>query len=137
MKSWSIAASAILLAFSVAPIAPGQDPDLVLHYNFNEGAGNLAKDLSNFDNNGTIISDFDPLWVEGVEGHDTALKFDGDASRTWINAGNDAQREHHGAPHDCLLAQMGRDRRLVESAHHQEARGRRTQAPELLHVRRV
>ena len=75
----------VITAFRLMAAA-GEDKSLVLHYDFNEGGGTGLKDLSGAGNDGTIHSDAAPEWVPGIEG--AALNFDGNASHTWVDAGN-------------------------------------------------
>ncbi|MBN2094959.1 MAG: DUF2341 domain-containing protein [Candidatus Aenigmarchaeota archaeon] len=54
----------------------GDNEDLVLALNFNEGTGNTTEDFSNYGNNGTFKGTGEPAWTtDGRFG--SALKFDG------------------------------------------------------------
>ena len=66
-----IAGLGIVFAFSA--VAAAGEPGLVLHYDFEEGRGNVLKDLSGNGNDGTIHGK--PKWVAGRAGN--ALQFDG------------------------------------------------------------
>ncbi|HUU15811.1 MAG TPA: LamG domain-containing protein [Sedimentisphaerales bacterium] len=57
--------------------------DMVGYWKFDEGSGNIAYDLSNYTNHGTINGD--PKWVIGKIG--AALEFDG--SDDYVDCGND------------------------------------------------
>ncbi len=58
--------------------------DLVGWWNFNEGSGTTARDISGYDNHGTIIG---ATYVDGVPGTGgTALEFDGVGD--YVDAGN-------------------------------------------------
>ncbi len=60
--------------------------DLVGWWNFNEGSGTTARDISGYDNNGTIVG---ATYVDGVPGTGgTALEFDGVGD--FIGLGNDS-----------------------------------------------
>jgi hypothetical protein len=62
-----------LLAGPAIPAFAGVDPSLIGWWWFDEGAGTVAGDSSQFGNHGTLTNG--PTWVPGVFG--SALKFDG------------------------------------------------------------
>ncbi len=61
----------IIVIYASAAMA-GFDESMVLYLPFDEGSGDLAKDLSNYQNNGTLKG---PKWVNGKYG--SALSFNG------------------------------------------------------------
>ena len=64
-------------SFTTVPDIPISDPNLLLWWKLDEGAGRLALDWSGHDHHGTLADD--PQWVEGTVGG--ALEFDGAGDR--------------------------------------------------------
>ena len=75
---------AVVLVFAVAGTAQA---DLIAHWNFNEGTGTLAEDVTANSYDGTLEN---LTWVTGLDG--TAVDFDGlnDDSRVTIADPTDA-----------------------------------------------
>lgn len=81
-KNWL--SVACLVALLVVAAGSEARADLVGYWNFDEGSGPTAYDLSGQGNNGTVVGS--PSWVPGVAG--TALLFDG--ATQFVNCGNDS-----------------------------------------------
>jgi len=70
----SIVVMAVLMIVAALPAAYSALPDyIVLYFNFDEGGGNKAVDLSQYGNNGEITGN--PEWVDGKSGK--AIHLDG------------------------------------------------------------
>jgi hypothetical protein len=81
-----------LWGFSVRPILPKTDPDLVGWYKLENENSDSAVDYSGWDYYGTLIGK--PQWVEGYYGE--ALNFDGDDD--YVDLGNPTTWSSAGAP---------------------------------------
>jgi hypothetical protein len=69
--------------FKTMPRIPrADDPNLIGHWTFDEGAGSYAVDWSGRGHRGQFNPAGSPTWVEGYEG--TALSFDGTGSRDYV-----------------------------------------------------
>jgi hypothetical protein len=69
--------------FRTRPQIPvADDPNLIGHWTFDEGAGSYAVDWSGHGHRGQFNPAGSPTWVEGYEG--TALSFDGDESGDYV-----------------------------------------------------
>ena len=64
----------LTLQFILIAGSDGAEKGMVGHWNFNEDTGNIAKDTSEFGNDGELAGD--AKWVKGIEG--TAIDLDGD-----------------------------------------------------------
>lgn len=69
---WTSTLISILLATVAVGVINAQQANLVLYLPFDEGEGDKAADLSDFNNDGTVHG---AVWVDGVKG--SALDFDG------------------------------------------------------------
>src|SRR5690349_1065840 len=67
--------TAVILCISGSPFAPGVNTQ----FNFSEGSGIIANDLSGNNHNGTLVNG--PIWTSGKYGQ--AVSFDG--SNDYIN----------------------------------------------------
>ncbi len=63
--------AACVATFAVGSATAATDPDLSVYYGFNEGAGEIATDGSDYGNDGLLVGD--PTWEAGVVGQALVL----------------------------------------------------------------
>jgi hypothetical protein len=83
MKILSLVFIVVLIAMAIPYTAMGVDPELVLYMPFEEGSGNIAKDMSGKGNNGTLAGGIN--WINGGK-FGKALEFNGTDSQVLIQS---------------------------------------------------